>query len=175
MITGPTPDAAIRVLRDSLQQAASCVTTAVVVNRRDPFESELYLATRLATDRGERLTLSARHFYEVSPSGSHERRDHWRAQTTAYYYTLDAADGREILAYHWHPTGNSHVTTPHLHLGAGAGALRPELTKAHLDTGFVTPVTLIALAIERFGVRPRRADWAAVIDRARRQLQLAYG
>lgn len=85
--------------------------------------------------------------------------------------SLEDADGHEILAYHWHPEARSHVTTPHLHLGAGAGALRAELTKAHLATGPVSPTVLLALAIESFGARPRRADWSVVLERSREALE----
>lgn len=41
----------------------------------------------------------------------------WDAETAAYEYRLSDQDDREILAYHWHPEGQSHVETPHLHLG----------------------------------------------------------
>jgi hypothetical protein len=51
-----------------------------------------------------------------------------------------------------------------LHLGAALGTLRTEMTKAHLHTGVVTPVAIPALAVERFGVAPRRADWASVFE-----------
>lgn len=172
MITGPTPAAATRALRDSLQRAASCVTTAVVIDRRDPLESELYLAVRLSTAFGGHLALSIRHFYDLTPARSHERRDRWQARTTAYYYTLDDADGREILAYHWHPAGRSPIVEPHLHLGAGAGTLRRELEKAHLATGIITPVAVLALLLDQFEIRPRRADWRAVLEHTQAALAI---
>ncbi|MGD9894441.1 MAG: hypothetical protein AB7R89_05870 [Dehalococcoidia bacterium] len=65
--------------------------------------------------------------------------------TAGYDYRLDSTDGHEIGAYHWHPSGRSPVAQPHLHIGAGAGSMRRELQKAHLGTGFVTPVPLITL------------------------------
>jgi hypothetical protein len=58
------------------------------------------------------------------------------------------------------------VSTPHLHLGAGAGTLRRELQKAYLATGLVTPVALLRLLIESFELRPRREDWDAVLEQA---------
>lgn len=172
-MSGPTPNAARRALRDTLQRAVSCVTAGVLTSEVGAVESELALVTRLTTASGGQIMLSIRHFYTLIGSTSHERRDRWQARTTAYYYTLDDADGREIVAYHWHPAGRSHVTEPHLHLGAGAGALRAELVKAHFVTGMVTPVALLRLVTEQFGVRPRRADWSAVLGRAQAALGTA--
>ncbi|MGI8553416.1 MAG: hypothetical protein ACR2PL_21930 [Dehalococcoidia bacterium] len=57
------------------------------------------------------------------------------------------------------------MTTRHIHLGAGAGSLRPELTAAHLPTGWVALQDVLRLAIEAFGVRPLRPDWDAVLTR----------
>lgn len=173
MIAGRTPVVASRALRESLQRAVSCVTTAVLVPQTEGSETKLNLISRLVRPaRDEAITLSIRHSFNLVHEASRESRSRWEAHTTGYMYTLEGADGREILAYHWHPTGNSHVTTPHLHLGAGAGSLRPELTKAHLDTGLITPVTLLALSIEQFGVRPRRADWRAVLEHTRAALAI---
>ena len=172
MITAPTPTAATRALRDALQRATSCVTPDVLAGERFAVEGELTLASRLRSQPdGAPIVLSIRHYYAVVTATSGNRGDGWQARTAAYYYTLDDADGREILAYHWHPTGRSPVTLPHLHLGAAAGALRRELVRAHLETGFVTPVALLGLVLEQFGVRPRRADWAAVLAGARDALQ----
>ncbi len=86
---------------------------------------------------------------------------------------LDNADGREIVAYHWHPDGRGHVRLPHLHLGAGAMVGRGERVKAHLLTGVVTPAVALLLAIESFGVPPRRADWGARLHQAHDTLQPA--
>ena len=105
--------------------------------------------------------------------GSASRGERWQTRAVRYEYTLDDADGREILAYHWHPHGRSHVTIPHLHLGAALCDLRAEMHHAHLRTGMVTPIALLALAIEQFDIRPRLADWAERFDRA--DLALADG
>src|SRR5688572_24850290 len=56
----------------------------------------------------------------------------------AYRYVLFDENGSEILAYHWHPTGASPVTTPHLHVSARRGDL--DLSPAHLPTGVVSPI-----------------------------------
>ncbi len=93
-------------------------------------------------------------------------REPWLVNIVAYQYTLLDADQREILAFHLHPEGPSHVTTPHLHLGAGAGQLRADLAAAHVPTGTVTLAAVARLAIEGFSARPQRAGWDATLLRA---------
>jgi hypothetical protein len=85
-----------------------------------------------------------------------------------YQYTLRDIDGREIIAYHWHPEGRSHVTTPHIHLGPGAEMGRRDLARAHLPTGQVMLEDVLRFAITELGVRPLRRDWSEVLDRTRR-------
>ena len=87
----------------------------------------------------------------------------WDAQTAAYEYRFSDQDDREVLAYHWHPDAQSHVLTPHLHLGPGAEVGRAELLTAHLPTGPVAIQDLPRLAIETFGVEPARRDWERVL------------
>jgi hypothetical protein len=139
----------------------------VIGERTDTVDSDFNLTTQLlsGSDR-DRLTVTVRHFYALVSASAGDRRSRWQIRATAYFYTLDDVDGREVLAYHWHPTGRSSVTRPHLHLSAGAGTLRDELQWAHLGTGFVTPVALLALLLESFAVRPRRPDWATVLEAA---------
>lgn len=122
--------------------------------------------SRLRRTGGSFVTLRFVHRFAVLTDADRPTRAHWQTRTVSYAYQLHDPDGREIVAYHWHPAGRGHVTMPHLHLGAGAGRLTPELTTAHLLTGAVTPVAALTLAIEAFGVNPRRPDWAAVFERA---------
>lgn len=106
--------------------------------------------------------------YFVVESSASAARD-WRVRTVGYAYSLLRHDDREILAYHWHPDGRSHVTTAHLHLGAGAEVGWPGMRKTHLPTGPVMVPDLIELTIGS-GVRPRRSDWRSVLDGARGDL-----
>jgi len=130
VIAGATPVEVVRSLRDTLQRAVSCVTPDVLRSQTYTAESELTLLSRLVSRSSGPLTLSLRHFYAVLSDASRARSEHWQTQTTAYYYKVDDADGREILAYHWHPAGRSPETRPHLHLGAGAGTLRRDPPRA---------------------------------------------
>ena len=172
-MTGPTPRAAARALQHLLQRAVSCVTRDILVAEASGAMTTLTLTSRLTRPTGSALTLVVLHNFAVLTDASQSRQVRWQTRTTGYIYRLDDADGREILAYHWHPHGRSHVTIPHLHLGAALCDLRAEMHHAHLRTGMVTPIALLALAIEQFDIRPRLADWAERFDRA--DLALADG
>ena len=173
MIVARTPAHAERRVRDVLQQALSCVTAGVFVYGLRSVTTELSQTSRLARSGGGHVTLTVDHRYSVVNVADGDRAASWQARTAAYMYTLEDADGLEILAYHWHPAGRSPVSEPHLHIGGGAGALRTELQKAHIATGPVTPVALLSLLIDAFAVRPRRPDWRPVLLRARQALDLS--
>jgi hypothetical protein len=100
--------------------------------------------------------------------GSHHagEPDPWEVRIVGYQHTLFDADQREIVAFHLHSEGRSHITTPHLHLGAGAGQLRPDLGAAHIPTGVVTLAAVARLAIDAFSVRPLRPTWEGILRRA---------
>ena len=84
--------------------------------------------------------------------------------TRSYRSTLLAADDTEVFAYHWHPHGQSLVTTPHLHVAAR----RPmaDLSKIHFPTGIVPLAAVIRCLITEFGVEPLRSDWQDVLAEA---------
>jgi hypothetical protein len=162
-----TPQAALREYLSSLQRAVSRLSPAVFVVPAGGFAPSgltrvLSLSGRSVRLVGEtevRLVVQDR--YRLAERS--EPRGRWQVRQYCYVYALDDSNGREILAYHWRPEGVSHVTTPHVHLGAGAGRLRAELTTAHLPTGTVSSQALLRLAIEGFGIRPRRPDWAEIL------------
>jgi len=87
----------------------------------------------------------------------------WDAAITSYHCALEDQDEREILTCHLHPH-IAHVTFPHLHLGPGAMASRPELSTAHLPTGLVELRDVLRCAVRDFAVAPLRSDWADVLD-----------
>jgi len=96
-----------------------------------------------------------------------ELRGHWQAEAAAYEYRLSDHDDREILAYHWHPDGQSETRTPHLHLGAAAEIGHAALLTAHLPTGHVAAQDVLRLTIESFDAEPLRRDWLRVFEAAR--------
>jgi len=67
------------------------------------------------------------------------------------------------LGYHWHPTGHSDVTYPHLHLYAGAGTLHHNLRKAHLPTARIAMEDVLRFVITQLRVIPLRGDWAVIL------------
>lgn len=118
---GRTAYEAIAEFVSSWQQAISCVTPSILRvpsgYRRQGGEVDLVLGSGESVRlRGpERLHLRIR--LRVRVAQAEPPRGLWDAQTAAYEYRLSDRDDREILAYHWHPESQSHVQTPHLHLG----------------------------------------------------------
>lgn len=170
MIVGRTPVQATAALRELLQQAIACVTTAVLIER-PPSPARTMLLAHPLTSRHGRVTLNIQHAFLLVHDQRRVAREQWEARTAGYLYRLDGADGREILAYHWHPAGLSHEHRPHLHVGAGYGLIRPEWQKAHLPTGPLSPAALLEPCITHLGVPPRRRDWVAVFARLAAALQ----
>ena len=82
-------------------------------------------------------------------------------QVTDYAYQVYRADGRELIAYQWHPTGQSWMREPHLHLGGAVSEF--DLSKAHLPTGQVFLQPFLRCLILDLGVEPLRPDWRTVL------------
>ena len=104
-------------------------------------------------------------WYDVVASPSARR---WSVAIVGYDYSLRERDGVEVLAYHWHPTGPSPVTAPHLHVGGRTAPV--DLSKVRLPTGPVSLAAVVRMTIADLGVEPLRPDWHAVLDRAEREL-----
>lgn len=169
-MTGPTPAAASRELRNVLQRALSCVSSAVAQTEVIGPTTLLNADSRLQRRAGGHIRVFVLHDFVAVSDADQPRSERWQTRTAGYQYRLEDDDGRETLAYYWHPQGQSHVSIPHLHLGAALGTLRMEMVKAHLHTGIVTPVAILALAVEAFGASPRRTDWAEVFEQTARAL-----
>lgn len=105
---------------------------------------------------GLALTLVQR--YEIVEAAG--ERGPWKVSTRAYHYTLDNKDGRELLAYHWHPRT---YPRPHLHLGTAAEIGWQALMKVHLPTNRIAVEDFLRVAIEELGVTPLREDWREVL------------
>lgn len=86
---------------------------------------------------------------------------HREVELTGYRYEVSERTGVELIAYHWHQTGNSPITRPHLH--ARIRGSSNDLGKLHLPTGFVTPAEVIRCLITEFGVEPLRSDWESIL------------
>jgi hypothetical protein len=88
----------------------------------------------------------------------------WRLRVVSYNYAFDAADGHEVLAFHWHPSPQLPITSPHLHLGAASGLTFAALQTAHIPTGEIRLDAIIRFAIRDLRVRPLKADWRQILD-----------
>lgn len=115
-----------------------------------------------------RLGLSSFFAYRVEEAEG--ERGPWKVRITAYYHALETEDGREIVAYHWHPKQGSAYNLPHLHIETGIGASLGDVHKYHFPTGRVSLEDVLRLAIAEFGVEPERTDWEEVLG----QTQAAY-
>ncbi len=108
--------------------------------------------------RGElRLTLDATEQYRV-----YEDADGWHVEIVGYLYAIQY-EGRELVAYHWHPHGESPITWPHMHVGADIRVGDRWLGKVHLPTGALGLGRVVALAIAELGAKPLRDDWERLI------------
>jgi hypothetical protein len=104
----------------------------------------------------------------------------WTIATRYYAYEILDLAGNELLTFHWHPSGESPITSPHLHLSSRVrpveldpphsiqGASRIAFAAMHIPTGRVLledVILLLVSEVEEFKIRPLRADWERVLQR----------
>lgn len=158
--------------RATLQDASLTVSDGVVLDVGDQFA---FVGGSVPLGRDRAYALSVRHFFATLPIS--EGSPGWDLRTVGYSYRLRHREGQELLVFQWHPTGQSPVTWPHLHLGSRL--LRPELARpfasAHLPTGQVTLAAVLCVAIADLGVEPLRDDWAARLAEADGVLAASLG
>ncbi len=175
-MAGSTPRKAVQNFLRPLQLALSCVTDTQIATRGefgpavehgwvvadgDPFP--------LPRARGPSLRARLRQNFRIVRAEG--QRGPWTVTITAYHYTLEESDGREVVSFQWHPTGPGALPYPHLHLGDAADVGRAELQGAHIPTGRVALEQVLRFAIETFKVRPRRGDWRDVLFGTRRRFE----
>jgi hypothetical protein len=101
---------------------------------------------------------------EVGVRGSFEVR------LVGYVFELLDMSNRELFAWHWHPSGNSRVTRPHVHLPSriaplelGRGLEPLKLADFHIPSGHVALADVVWFLIAEAGIRPRKRDWEAIL------------
>jgi hypothetical protein len=110
----------------------------VLIDRADAIESAFSVAGDVAgASRAGRMTVSIRRFFTLVSDASRDPHHMWQAVTTGYDYRLDGTDGREILAYHWHPSGGA---PKHYHIFTSAQAL------AHCGVSYRRRISVRALS-----------------------------
>ena len=175
-MAGSTPRQAVKNFVKPLQLALSCVTDAQIVTDGDysTVSEHVWVGAAgepfpLARLRGSSLRARIRQSYRVVRAEG--QRGPWKVKITAYHYTLEEANRREIISFQWHPTGVGSLPYPHVHLGPAAAVGRGELEGAHIPTGRVALEQTLRFAIEAFRLRPRRADWRDVLFWTRRRFE----
>jgi hypothetical protein len=168
-MAGKTPPEAVHNFLTPLQRALSCVSQEILTVRGGYHPSAsphaLTLGNSPAMLGGDRrFALKViQHYRIIEHEGA---RGPWKVRTVAYYYTVGEAGehGREMFAYHWHPSERTAITYPHFHLYQGAGPMREDVRKAHFPTGRIAFEDVLRLLITQFGVLPFRDDWEAILD-----------
>jgi hypothetical protein len=160
-----TPAEAVEHYRGQTVRLLSCVTTAhTTVGGYHASE----LPHRLSLSDGDpaplrgepHLTLDVTEQFRVF-----EDADGWRVEIVGYLYALEYED-HELVAYHWHPRGESPITWPHMHIGADIRVGDRWLGKIHLPSGPVGLERIVAVAIAELGAEPLRDDWERLIREA---------
>jgi hypothetical protein len=144
------------------------VTYAVALNDMDPVPLRGHWPLFLTVGQNIRIV-------KTEPR---DPRGPFKVTTIRYLYALSTSDQQVVLSFHWAPEageedqpvgeGGTPITFGHLHVGpALIGSdppIRPkDLHKAHIPTGRVSLEAVIRLAIEEFGITPRRSDWQTIL------------
>ena len=167
MTLGRSAAEAVNDYRHSIQRLVSCVTDSVMDVAGGYYISPI--PHTLAMNGGQptalggpsRFMLALQQNYRIVESGPSE--DTYRVEIAGYNYVVYDSERREVLIYHWHPRGNSSITTPHLHLKQGVQVGLPEVRDAHLPTGYIPLISFLRLLIVDLGAQPRRPDWDTIL------------
>ena len=182
-----TPKAAAAALADAARAALQCVAAAEVLNSgaAQGFPSTLIIVPSKAlqsrflllrrADRTPYLQLDVSVEYAVVASPGQSNRPRFRAEIVRYFYGVQDLSGRELFAYHWHPSGMSPVLTPHLHVSSASPITLPPrksdsdptellLNRLHFPTHRIDLTELARFLITEVGVGPRRPDWEQVLE-----------
>jgi hypothetical protein len=157
-----TPAEAVEHYRGRTVRLLSCVTSVHAVvgayhAASAPHQLELADTAKM---RGGPLSFDVAEYYDVRQGA-----DGWHVEIVGYLYVI-GYEGRELVAYHWHPRGDSPITKPHMHVGTNIQVGDRWLGKVHLLTGAISLEQVVALAIAELGVEPLRDDWERLIDEA---------
>ena len=158
---------------NDIQEALSCVTTErLSFAAYHPGKTHfIWLA-----DENEpvqlkgrfRLTMAIALKYSVV---AHEKAEGgWKVRTAKYIYEITDSQGGPLFDFHWHPDGESRVTTPHMHIrpsikvAAEIVDLYRAVTKAHIPTGRISLEDVLRFLVDELDVEPLRADWETVLS-----------
>jgi hypothetical protein len=107
---------------------------------------------------------------QISVLDASERGSQVRARQIGYDYRILDSSGHEIIAWHWHPIGNSPITHTHLHVSSqiqpiplGRGLDPLPLADLHIPAGYVDLPDIVRFLIAEVGVRPHKRGWEALL------------
>lgn len=90
-----------------------------------------------------------------------------------YFYSIATVSGDELLSFHWTPNavGDGVTADPHLHVGHVVVSDQIPVRartfhKMHIPTGYVSPASIVRLAIVEFGAQPITPTWESVLSNA---------
>lgn len=164
---GRNPAEAFRAFIDPLADAIGCIARVKCGVTKDGRASVgevhgLYLTgqgNEYASLSGKpRLQLRARMRYMIIED---DRPGYgpFRVTTVSYDYSICDEGLAAVLDYHWHPVGESHAITPHVHVGTSQ--LKPDAVlskRDHLPTGRMTFESVVRGLVD-LGVKPLCNDW----------------
>lgn len=173
---GRTPQEAFSAFVDPLGEALKCVAHTKILhsaggNARLDVEHGLFITgldnegyTKLKPTPGKpKLEFMARMRYLIIKD-DRDGYGPFRITTRAYDYSIQTQDKMLVIAYHWHPVGTSHVTTPHFHIGSAQLSADSVLSeKDHYPTGRITFESVIGAAVQA-GAKPNYEDWREILD-----------
>ncbi len=168
---GRTSAEAVNNYVDATNRLVSCVTDSIV-SVGGGYHPAATPPLLLALNNGlparlrgtSRFGLQLQQTYRIVEPAT--RGNLWTVRVTGYAYAVLDSEQREVLAYHWHPKGNSPVAIPHLHLEQGALVERPEVRDAHLPTGSISVAIFLRFLIDDLSVEPVRPDWESILHDA---------
>lgn len=104
-----------------------------------------------------------------------DARETFSIATSFYQYRILDFHENEIAVYHWHPSGKSSVTHPHLHVTAAGSIVlqqrfgseianrKTHLGGIHFPTRHILLEDVAELLVREFSVDPLHSDWQRIL------------
>lgn len=154
-----------------LQRAVSCVSPAVLMHARQISPGSTINGLTFGGAADVELRGQTRYLFSMVQQFRVIRAEGelgpYKVSTILYNYRLQAEDGPEVVAFHWHPTPDADWPHrhPHLHIGRGLGSgLATRATRYHFPTGRVCLEQVLRFAIKDLLVRPIKDNWEQILD-----------
>lgn len=157
------------------QDALHCVTQAKLIHKGWSLNTVHTIALQQGTGVPVRRSgplapfrLTAAQGYRIIREPDEDTGHRFRLTVEHYAYKILASDGREVVAFHWHP-GRGGVDWPHIHVGstfidATQYDIGRRFSSLHLPTSRISIEQVVEALITQFDVTPLRADWQTVLN-----------